>query len=408
MTQAHSAGPIPDHVPPHLIEPDFPLVSGHFTLENPFDRIVPEACEGPDIVYVPNMMHGGRAHSWVLRRHDDIQAVYHDVEHFSNRDFSALGKLIGETWDLVPAEQDAPQHTFYRQLLNPIFSPGAMARMDDVVRKAAQDCLAGIEGRTSCDYIHDFAFPFPVGVVLDLMDLPRARMREFQEWEMMIIQSGDLDTIKRGIKSIADYLRGVIEERKANPGSDLISIAITAEVNGRRMNDDELMGYAFNFYLGGLDTVTAHTANFVRHLATHPDQQRYLRENPAQIRTAVEEFMRAFAAVTTYRTCSKETRIRGVTIKPGDRVAMITTLAGRDGQVYDDPHSVRLDRNPRHLSFAVGPHHCLGVHLARRELRIALEETFKAIPEFRLDPDVPIESQAGVIIQPRNLPLVWG
>src|SRR5690606_11435814 len=172
--------------------------------------------------------------------------------------------------------------------------------------------------------------------------------------------------------------------------------------------DDELMGYAFNFYLGGLDTVTAHTANFVRHLATHPDQQRYLRENPAQIRTAVEEFMRAFAAVTTYRTCSKETRIRGVTIKPGDRVAMITTLAGRDGQVYDDPHSVRLDRNPRHVSFAVGPHHCLGVHLARRELRIALEETFKAIPEFRLDPDVPIESQAGVIIQPRNLPLVWG
>lgn len=404
---ATTAGPIPDHVPAALIEANFPLVGGHFTEENPFDRIVPEACEGPDIVYVPNMMQGGRAHSWVLRRHEDIQALYHDVEHFSNRDFSALGKLIGETWDLVPAEQDAPEHTFYRQLLNPIFSPGAMARMEEVVRKAAQDSLAAIRGRTECDYIHDFAFPFPVGVILDLMGLPRSRMKEFQEWEMMIIQSGDLEVIKRGIRSIADYLREVIAERKRHPGQDLISFAITAEVNGRKMNDDELMGYAFNFYLGGLDTVTAHTANFVRHLATHPEQQQELRAHPEKIRAAVEEFMRAFAAVTTYRTCSKETTIRGVTIKPGDRVAMITTLAGRDARVYDNPHEVRFDRNPRHVSFAVGPHHCLGVHLARRELRIALEETFKAIPLFRLKPGVPIQSQAGVIIQPRNLPLVW-
>ncbi|MAT50756.1 MAG: cytochrome [Porticoccaceae bacterium] len=399
--------PIPSHVPEALIEADFPLVGDNITEENPFDRIIPEACKGPDVAFVPNMVPGG-GHCWLLRRHDDMREIYNDTEHFSNKGFSGLAQLIGETWSQVPSEQDAPEHTFYRQLLNPVFAPGSMQKMEGLVRKAAQDCLATLKGKTESDFIQDFTFPFPVGVVLDLMGLPRERMAEFQQWENMILQNdGDVDVMKQGVRSVVDYLRDVIAERKGNLGDDLISFAIKAEVNGRKMNDEELLGYAFNFYIGGLDTVTANSSNFLRHLATNPEHQRFLRENPDQIRSAVEELLRVFAAVTTYRVCIKERTIKGVTIKPGDKVAMCTTLAGRDEQEYDQPHEVRLDRNPSHVTFATGPHHCLGVHLARRELRIALEEIFKAIPEFRLDTSKPIKSQAGVIIQPRTLPLRW-
>jgi len=404
----HDAGPIPAHVPVHLIEKNFPLVGNNITEENPFERIVPAACEGPDIAFVPDMVPGG-GHCWVLRRQEDLREVYYDTEHFSNKGFAALASLIGENWSLVPAEQDAPDHTFFRQLLNPVFAPGSMAKMDDLVRKAAQECLQNVKGKTESDFIEDFTFPFPVGVVLDLMGLPRERMKEFQEWENMILQNdGNFEVMQTGIRHVANYLRDVIAERKNNLGDDLISFAIKAEVNGRKLNDDELLGYAFNFYIGGLDTVTANSSNFIRHLATNLEHQRELRANPDKIRMAVEEFLRVFAAVTTYRVCIKEKTIKGVTIMPGEKVAMCTTLAGRDGATYDNPHQVQLDRNPSHVAFATGPHHCLGVHLARRELRIALEEIFKAIPEFRLNPDVPIRSQAGVIIQPRNLPLVWG
>jgi len=213
--------------------------------------------------------------------------------------------------------------------------------------------------------------------------------------------------MQEGVRNVATYLREVIAERKKNPGDDLISFAIKATPGGRKMTDDELLGNAFNFYIGGLDTVTANLGNFMRHLATNLDDQRALREDPSKIRVAVEEFMRAFAAVTTQRVCIKEQTVRGVTIKPGDMVSMVTTLAGRDKDVYENPHAVDINRNPRHVSFAIGPHNCLGVHLARRELRIALEELLGGLPEFRLNPDIPVRTQVGGIIQPRNLPLIW-
>ena len=253
----------------------------------------------------------------------------------------------------------------------------------------------------------DFAFPFPVAVVLDMMDLPQERLWDFQKWEHGLLHSGKLEVMQEATRNVVSYLREVIAERKKNPGDDLISAAIKSEVDGRKWTDDELVGYGFNLFIGGLDTVTANIGNQVRYLAENPDQQNLLRANPGMIGPAVEEFMRVFAAVTTFRVCVKETTVAGVTVKPGDKVAMCTTVAGRDGQAYDNPHQVRLDRKPTHVSFAVGPHFCLGVHLARRELRIALEELLAALPAFRIKPGETISSQVGGIIQPTRLPLVW-
>jgi cytochrome P450 len=405
--QLHDPGPIPDHVPEHLVDHDFPLKMGSYSEEDPFARIVPEACEGPDVIFAANIVPGG-GHAWVLRRFEDLKNAYNDTEHFSNKGFSGLSALIGESWHLVPAEQDAPEHTDYRRMLNPVFAPGSIAKMDGDVRAAAQDCMKVFEGKTECDFIQSYAASFPVGVVLRLMQLPQERMNDFMEWESMLLHSGKFEVMQEGVRNVSNYLREVIAQRKANPGDDLISYAIKATPGGRKMTDDELLGYAFNFYIGGLDTVTANLGNFMRHLATNLDDQRALREDPSKIRGAIEEFMRAFAAVTTQRVCIKEKVIRGVTIKEGDIVSMVTTLAGRDKDVYDNPHEVDISRNPRHVSFAIGPHNCLGVHLARRELRIALEELLAGLPEFRLNPDIPVKAQVGGIIQPRNLPLVWG
>lgn len=403
MTTPNSA--LPTHVPPHLVE-EFPLAMGRYTSENPWSEIVPGACVGPDVAYALGVYPGGGA-AWILRRKDDLHGVFFDTEHFSSKGYSSFSAFIGESWSQVPTELDPPDHTLFRTALNPLFSPPKMAKMEDDIRARARALINKFKADGKVELMSEFAFPFPVAIVLDLMQLPQSKINEFRDWEQMLLHSGDPAIMAEGTRNVTTFLRQVIEERKQTPGDDLISYAIQSKVDGRPMSDDELLGYAFNLYVGGLDTVSANIGNHLRYLAENKEQQRYLRENPAAIKAAVEEFMRAFAAVTTFRICIKETEIRGVTIKPGDKIAMCTTLAGRDSETYPDPHSVDLSRSAAHVSFAVGPHFCLGVHLARRELRIAYEELLSALPEFSIAEGAEILSQQGGIIQPKTLPLVW-
>jgi cytochrome P450 len=131
-----------------------------------------------------------------------------------------------------------------------------------------------------------------------------------------------------------------------------------------------------------------------------------LRDNAKQIPHAIDEMMRAYAAVTTFRTCTKETEFGGVKMMPGDKVAVHTTLAGRDPEAFPNPGEVRFDRNPRHVSFGFGPHMCIGMHLAKREMRVAIEEFVARIPQFSLKSGHEIEYHLGMI-QPVTLPLVW-
>jgi cytochrome P450 len=253
----------------------------------------------------------------------------------------------------------------------------------------------------------EFAFPFPVSVFLDLIDLPRSRIKEFQKWEYDMFHVPDMAVVASAVRNVVGYLREVMAERRKNPGDDFISYACKAEIDGRKLTDDELLGYCFNLYVGGLDTVSSHVTLQFRHLAEHPEHQAKLRADPTLIPAAVEEFMRAYAAVTTFRTVVNETQIRGVTFKPGDKVAMSTTLANRDPAAFEAVDEVRLDRQPAHISFAFGIHRCIGSHLARREMVIAMEEFLKEIPEFRLKPGVEIVTHLGGIIQPNALQFIW-
>lgn len=202
------------------------------------------------------------------------------------------------------------------------------------------------------------------------------------------------------------YLAGEIEDRRANPRNDLITFGVTSQIDGRPLTQDELIGFMFNLFIGGLDTVSTNMGLQFWHLATHAEDQAYLRANPSEIPYAIDELMRAYGAVTTFRTCKKETELAGIRFMPGDKVAMSTTLAGRDPEAFDNPAEVRFDRRPRHVGFGFGPHTCVGMHLARRELRVAMEEFLKRVPAFRLVEGHNVVCHMGMI-QPVALPLVW-
>ncbi|MEZ5749304.1 MAG: cytochrome P450 [Caenibius sp.] len=395
---------IPDHVPSSLVRP-FPYVFGMTTAADPFGEWAAAVHDGPEIFYAPHA-YPGATPAWIVRRVEDLRKIYFDTETFSSKDFSPFAKLIGDTWTNLPVEIDPPNHAKYRAFINPLFTPSAMAKLEDRIRGYAVEYIEGFCERGECEFMADFAFEFPIKVFLELMDFPLSNTRQFLEWETGLLHSLDMATIAEATRNVVGFLRDEIEDRRRNPRGDIISYALGVEVDGRKLNEDELVGFAFNLFIGGLDTVSTNMGLQFLHLARNPQHQQLLKDDPRQIPHAIDEMMRAYAAVTTFRTCTKETEFNGVKMMPGDKVAMSTTLAGRDPQEFPEPGEVRFDRNPRHVSFGFGPHMCVGIHLAKREMRIAIEEFVNRIPQFGLRPGHAVEYHLGMI-QPVTLPLVW-
>ncbi|MBU0773631.1 MAG: cytochrome P450, partial [Alphaproteobacteria bacterium] len=340
--------PIPDHVPPELVSRDFPFIFGMTTTEDPFDDLAMQVHEGPDIIYAAHAYPGGTP-AWVPRRMAHLREIYLDTDHFSSTDFSPYSKLVGGNWINSPAELDPPAHGPFRQMVNPAFTPKAMAALEDKIRHYAVEYIDAFAPRGQCEFMGDFAFEFPIKVFMELMGLPHDRMSEFMEWEMNLLHNHDLSKIAEATRSVLAYLGGEIEDRRANPRNDLISFGVQGRIDGRALTDDELLGFMFNLFIGGLDTVSTNMGLHFRHLGSHPEDQAHLRANPSEIPHAIDELMRAYGAVTTFRTCKKETEVAGIRFMPGDKVAMSTTLAGRDPAEFDAPAEVRLDRRPRHV-----------------------------------------------------------
>lgn len=237
--------------------------------------------------------------------------------------------------------------------------------------------------------------------------MPQEDMATFLEWEHAILRSDSAEPVAAAMKKITEYLSQQCEDRRKNPRDDLISLAVQSEIDGRKLTDDELKGVCFNLFVGGLDTVSTNMSNHFRHLAEFPEDQEFLRKNPDRISDAIDEMMRAYAAVTTIRLCKQDTEIGGVRIKQFDMVMMPTHLAANDPEAFANPEVVDFARKPRHVSFGYGPHLCIGMHLARREMKIAMEEALAILPSFTIKPGAQIDSFCSGIIGPLTLPLVW-
>ena len=400
---------IPNHVPQELIRPYIlaPTTSTTgTTFKDPFNELAVQVRnESPDIFYSPNVFSGVPP-MWVIWRVADISKIYLDTEHFSNRDMAPYAALSGGTWYQIPAETDPPEHSLFRALIAPQFSPPAMLRLDEKIRLYAREAILKLREAGECEFMKDFAFEFPIKVFMELMGLPQNRTEEFLQWETELIHGTNVDTISAAVRKVVAYLQGEIADRRENPREDLLSFGVQSKVDGRSLTEDELIGFAFNLFIGGLDTVSTHIGLQFLHLATHPQDQAALRAQPELIPDAINEMMRAYPGVSIFRTCIKKYSIKGVTFMPGDKILLNNTVAGRDPEAYDQPDEVQLGRKPRHLSFGFGPHVCIGMHLARREMRIAMEEALRLLPPFHLPKGYQVEHRL-TIIQPVKLPLRW-
>jgi cytochrome P450 len=403
--EAAHAGRIPDHVPPELVV-DYQYGEEPGFADDPQGRLT-ALFKGPRVIYVPNLTHDGRQ-GWLVHRYDDVRAVFQDAANFSSKNVANFQAFVGATWDMIPLELDGERHQQYRMLLNPLFSPAKVNAMEAGVRELAVSLIEAFQAKGECEFMEEFARPYPISIFLKLMDLPLDMRSTFLAWEYQVLHAKDMDVRRDGLNKIIGYLRQAIDERRSNLGDDLISFAIKARINGEPLPDDDIMGVVFMLYIGGLDTVVATLGFFFKYLASHPEVRRQLIENPALLPDAIDEMLRVFASVNGSRLLTRDMEFAGVQMKKGDRVYFATIAANRDPSEFEDPNTVDFHRAAnRHLTFAAGPHRCIGSHLARRELKIALEEWLKRIPDFAIKPGAVMPAHAGGVWGIENLPLYW-
>jgi cytochrome P450 len=284
----------------------------------------------------------------------------------------------------IPFEIDPPDHTAYRALLNPLLSPRAVTSMEPMARERAVALIESFRDRGGCEVMQDFALPFAVYVFLNFLGLPYERSPEFLRWAEDTLR-GPPDVRNATVRTIHDFLSDLAEQRRREPGDDFMTYLVQAQFEGRALTDKEIRGISYLLLIAGLDTVAAAIGFDMLYLAQNPQAQARLRAEPQTIRSAVEEMFRAFPTIGLLRVATRDVDLKGAPVKKGDWILCGSYVANFDPHEFPDPLTVDFEREDnRHNAFGYGPHRCLGSHLARRELIIALEEFLARLPPFRI------------------------
>lgn len=394
---------IADHVPPELVW-DEDYFAWAARTDDPFLR-VSELHDGPDILWARSidLIQPG----WLPTRQALIREILTDTEHFSSAQSNMLG-VIGVDWRLIPIEFDPPQQQMYRRVLEPFFTPASVDALDGMVRKACDELIEAFPLANGCEFCGEFAERFPSHVFLDLMGMPRERLGDFLKWERDMLRPHSFDEQKEAMLAILHYMQDFLSTQREAPSSPLMEAIVNARYNNERpLTDDEMTSVCYLLYIGGLDTVYCTLGWIMRHLAQDPALQERLRDHPEEIPRAVEELLRAFSAASSQRRVIKDLDFHGVPMRAGDVIQLSLPLASRDPQAYDDPHRIDIDRPARHVAFGTGPHTCLGLRLARREIRIVLESFLSRFHNIRLADGERYEFHTGSVFGVDRLHLEW-
>ena len=349
---------------------------------------------------------------WYLLGFDDVREAFQRSDLFSSRVILAFTPEQ-EQMAWLPLTLDPPEHTKYRRLLNTWFTPTSARDMTPQVRARAVELIQGFRANGRCDFVSEFARLFPTTVFMKMMGLPVEESATFLGWIEQMMHATDTNdpggTLRASTRAtVAQYLGGLIAERRKEPRDDLVSYLVQADFEGRKLDDTELLGISFLLYMAGLDTVAGMLSYVFRHLAERPDHRKLLRERPEMIPDAVEEFLRYYAIVITSRLVTRDVEFAGCPMRKGDRVALPTPAPSRDPKGFADASEFVIDRTEnRHLAFGAGAHRCLGSHLARVELAVAIEEWNRLIPDYRIAEGAKLTQHVGGVAGLDSLPLVW-
>jgi cytochrome P450 len=330
---------------------------------------------------------------WVMTSCEAIRDAYQRPDIFSNSAVMVWDPEPTEYF-LIPEMIDPPLHTKWRQLTAQWFSPAAIAKREETVRSRCIELIEGLKDRHDIDYVKDFAQQYPTSIFLDIMGIGSEHLNQFMEWEddILHLPQTSPENQKRtwdAQHAVMEMFREISIERRAHP-----------------TGNDDLVAFFLLMFEAGLDTVTNELSYATWHLATHPEDRQRILDDPALIPFAIEEFLRYYAIVTPSRKAMADVVHHGCPIKKGDMVYLPLAAATRDPREFPEADRVVIDRSPNnHIAFGAGPHRCLGSHLARREMRIALEEWHKRIPSYEVPEGADVPEYIGVQMGIQSLPL---
>ncbi len=387
-----------------------------------FNHMEQEFAQDPYPVYDHLRQHCPVAHSdnfggmWVPTRYEDLVAIAHDTEHFSSRMVVISENMQPDQFVAAggggapPITADPPIHTPYRRMLLPWFSPRRIDAWTPVTRDLANELIDDFIARGECDAAQEYAQHIPVRVIAKMLGVPTEDGPRFTHWIHDLLEAGPLDPTKSGptFMEMIDYLRLHVEDHRATPRDDLISELLEAELDGKKLEDFQVIGTLLLLLIAGIDTTWSSIGAALWHLAQNPDDTARMVSEPELMTTAVEEFLRVFSPVTMARVVAADVEFEGCPMKAGDKMLLPFPSGNRDPEAFPDADKVILDRQQnRHLAFGVGIHRCLGSNLARMELRVALEEWLRRIPEFHLADAGAVRWSTGQVRGPRTLPVVF-
>jgi len=400
--------PIPDHVPAsHIYEVDMYALDGiEEGYHEAWSRIQQPGT--PDLIWTP--FTGGH---WIATRGAIIDDIYRNPSRFSS-EVIFLPKEAGEKYAMVPTRMDPPEHAPYRQVLDRGLSLAQVRKVEEKVRAVAIELIEGFAADGECDFGKAYAQVFPVKVFMALADLPigdapalsvLATQMTRPSGNTPAEQARALDDANQGF---FDYVKPIIAARVGQNGDDLITVMVNSEVNGKPIENDKAIALISLLLLGGLDTVVNFLGFMMTYLARHPETVEELRSDPLKLMRSAEEMFRRFPVISEARMVAQDMVYCGVSLRKGDMILLPTSLHGLEAAENPDPWKVDLARKGiRHTTFGAGVHRCAGMHLARMEVIVTLQEWLKRIPQFRLrDENAPI-CHSGIIAAIDNIPLVW-
>jgi cytochrome P450 len=356
------------------------------------------------------MLDGQLGRTALVSRYDDVAAALRDSATFSPRgNARGIGLVMGRTI----LEMEGEEHQRQRRLVTPAFSPRALRDGLDVVVESTIDRLVDrFANDGKADLVSQLTFTFPLRVMAHVMALPIEDFDQFHHWAIDLLSIAD--DPQRGFdaaQKIVDYLRPILERRRREPGPDLISTLVHAEVDGERLTEEEVLSFLRLLLPAGAETTYRLTGSLLYALLTHPEARDEVRSHPAALERAIEETLRWEAAVQyVSRETTRAVEVAGTTIGANELVMLAIGSANRDEARFEDPDRFVLGRKNvgDHLAFGFGEHFCLGSNLARLEARTAVRVLFDRLPNLRLAPDADCRIVGLAFRSPDRLPVVFG
>jgi cytochrome P450 len=350
--------------------------------------------------------------AWLPTRYEDVAAIAYDTERFSSRSIILSNfrppRELAPIGGSPPISSDPPFHRDARKLLLPAFTKSKIAKWEPATRAFCHSLIDTFAGQDVVDAASDYAQHIPMRVIADMLGFPPQDGPQFAVFVEDLLEGINLPPDERieRVSRLFDYLLVQVHDHIASPRDDLTTYLLNAEIFGQKLGPDHVVGTMALLLIAGIDTTWSAIGASLWHLAASPADRARLAAEPALLPTALEEFLRAYAPVTMARLVREDMHWRGADMKADDWILLSFPAANRDPAQFDRAGEVVIDRAVnRHAAFGLGIHRCVGSHLARMELRVALEVWLERIGEFTLADPSAVTWSAGQIRGPRTLPL---